>query len=52
MAQKFVPYDKMSKKKRREIDKQKRNNWDVNPVTKMIPDRHKEKRDKERFDFS
>lgn len=52
MKQKFVPYDKMSKKARREADKAKRKTWDVNPVTKAIPDKHKEKRNKERFDFS
>ena len=52
MKEKFVPYDKLSKKARRELDKQKRKMWDVSPVTKVVPDKHKEKRDKQRFDFS
>lgn len=51
MKQKFVPYEKMSKKAKRELDKQKRIMWDVSPVTKTVPDKHRELRDKERFDF-
>ncbi len=32
---KFVPYEKASKKAKREIDLKKRNTWgDLNPVTK------------------
>lgn len=52
MKQKFVPYDKLSKRARREVDKKRRKVWDVPPVTKIIPDKHKEKRDNQRFDFS
>ena len=52
MKQKFVPYEKLSKKARRELDKQKRKMWDVSPVTKVVPDKHKKKRDRQRFDFS
>ncbi len=32
---KFTPYDKLSKKKQREINRQKRNTWNgLNPVTR------------------
>lgn len=34
---KFISYQKMNKKKRKEIDKQKRGNWgDIKPVTKVV----------------
>lgn len=52
MKQKFVPYDKLSKRARREVDKKRRNVWDVSPATRIVPDKHKEKRDNQRFDFS
>lgn len=33
----FIPYEKMSKKQRREIDKMKRGSWNgVNPITRRI----------------
>ena len=33
---KFVPYEKMSKKQRREIDKARRGSWQgVSPVTRV-----------------
>jgi hypothetical protein len=33
--EKFVPYDKLSKKKKRELDKARRGSWyGVNPVTR------------------
>lgn len=49
--EKFVPYDKMSKKKKREIDKMKRKDWgEINPAGKIVPDNYKEKRDKERIE--
>lgn len=33
--EKFIPYEKLSKKKRRELDQQKRNTWgELNPVTR------------------
>lgn len=53
MAEKFVPYEKMSKKEKRKIDKQQRNDWGgCNPVTKQEPDekgyrRHEKHRKKE-----
>ena len=31
---KFVPYEKLSKKKRRELDSAKRTVWAMNPVTR------------------
>lgn len=52
MKQKFVPYDKLSKRARREVDKKRRNVWDISPATRIVPDKHKEKRDNQRFDFS
>lgn len=41
MKQKFVPYDKLSKKAKRAIDKQKRSVWDISPVTRTIPDKRR-----------
>jgi len=33
--EKFVPYDKLSKKKKRELDAQRRGSWyGINPVTR------------------
>ena len=38
---KFIPYDKLSKKKKRELDIEKRNTWgSMNPVTRR-PDNTK-----------
>ena len=35
--EKFIPYEKLSKKQKREIDKAKRATWgDVIPVTKKV----------------
>ena len=37
---KFVPYEKSSKKRRRELDKEKRGDWNgVNPCTRIIKDK-------------
>lgn len=55
--EKFVPYEKLSKKEKRRRNKEKRNLWETNPATKIVPDKHKEIRDeersreKEKFDF-
>ena len=36
--EKFIPYDKLSKKKKRELDKKQRRTWgDLNPVTRNTP---------------
>jgi len=33
--EKFIPYEKLSKKKQRELDRQKRSTWgELNPVTR------------------
>lgn len=40
---KFVPYEKSSKKERKDRDKLKRNEWDFLPITKVIPDKRKKK---------
>ena len=31
----FVPYEKMSKKKKRELDKKRRSTWTLSPVTRV-----------------
>ena len=30
----FISYEKMSKKKQKEIDRQGRTTWDINPITR------------------
>ena len=47
---KFVPYEKMSKKDKKKINNLKRKKWDKNPATKIVPDLHKQKRDKEKLE--
>lgn len=50
---KFIPKAKMSKKARKELAKQNRVTWDVNPVTRKTENRkaYNRKRDsRERFD--
>ncbi len=43
----FVPFEKLSKKKKKEINNMKRNTWyNLNPVTKVIPDKKKYDRKK------
>ena len=49
MVKQFVPYEKMSKRQRKEIDRLRRG--ETIPTQRIIPDKHKEKRDKEKFDF-
>ena len=38
--EKFIPYEKLSKKKRRELDAARRTVWTINPVTRR-PDNSK-----------
>ena len=39
---KFVPYDKMSKKEQKKINDEKRRDWNgMNPVTKVVPESKK-----------
>lgn len=45
MATKFVPYSKLSKRKRKEVDRLRRG--DSIPATKVVADRHKETRQRE-----
>lgn len=47
---KFIPYRKLSKRKRRELDNEQRGSWGaVNPVTRAIKSKkvYDRKRDKE-----
>ncbi len=38
----FIPRDKMSKKQKKELDKQKRGNWGaITPTTRVVRDRKK-----------
>lgn len=41
---KFIPYEKLSKKMKKEINAEKRNSWGMNPRTKVIPDKRNKKR--------
>lgn len=51
MSEKFVPYEKLSKKKKKEIDKRKRGDWgSVNPTKRVIPDNHKKIKEREKLD--
>ena len=34
---KFIPYAKLSKKKKRELDARRRVTWDLSPVTRTTP---------------
>ena len=36
--EKFVPYEKLSKKKKKELNAKKRKTWAVSPVTRRPPD--------------
>ncbi len=48
---KFVPYEKMSKKQKREIDREKRNLWNMNPATRKSENKKAYNRKKLRRDF-
>lgn len=52
----FVPYKKMSKKKKRELDNKKRKSWKICPITRKPKkpnayDRNKEKREVKENEF-
>ena len=51
---KFVPYEKLSKSKKRELDRKKRATWgNVNPVTKEVESKKLYKRKSRNFtDYS
>ena len=39
---KFVPYDKMSKKEQKKVNGEKRRDWNgIDPVTKVVPESKK-----------
>ena len=42
----FTPYDKLSKKKKRELDKAKRGTWGISPITRKPPNPKAYKRKK------
>lgn len=48
----FIPYDKASKREKRKRDREKRNTWEIDPVSKVIPDkrRKKDRHDKRKKD--
>ena len=46
MSEKFIPYEKLSKKKQKMLNKEKRNNWSINPTTRVVPDNTKYNRSK------
>ena len=35
--EKFIPYEKLSKKKQKELNSKKRNTWNISPVTRKPP---------------
>ena len=45
----MIPKDKMSKKAQREMNRKRRAQWDVKPVTKVIPNKKREKLMKARY---
>ncbi len=50
---KFVPYEKLSKKRKRELDLKRRNTWPISPVTRKPDDPkayNRRKTQKWRFD--
>lgn len=52
MHEKFVPYNKMSKKKQREIDLKKRKDWNgFSPVTKVYDPTYEYKAKRRSKDF-
>ena len=49
---KFVPYDKMSKRDKKKIDSQNRSDWGgIDPSTKVIPDKRRNKKEKDDYYF-
>lgn len=46
---KFIPKEKLSKKKRRELDNQKRNSWgEIKPVTRLVESKKRYNRQREK----
>lgn len=46
----YTPYDKASKKEKRARDKEQRNEWKIPPMTKVVPDKRKKKKEKYKRD--
>ncbi len=52
--EKFIPYEKLSKKKKRELDAKRRTVWEINPVTRKPenPKAYNRRKAQKRFDDS
>ncbi len=52
--EKFIPYEKLAKKKKRELDAARRTVWTINPVTRKPanPRAYNRKKAQKRFDDS
>ncbi len=52
--EKFIPYEKLSKKKKRELDAMRRTVWEINPVTRKPanPKAYNRRKAQKRFDDS
>ena len=50
--EKFIPYEKLSKKKKREQDSRRRTIWTISPVTRRPenPKAYKRKKTQDRYD--
>ncbi len=48
---KFIPYEKLSKKKKRELDLKRRKTWSVSPVTRKPPNPKAYNRKKTRKEY-
>lgn len=46
VMEKFIPYKNLSKKKKKEINKQRRTTWKINPVTRYERKGYKRKHGK------
>lgn len=46
--ERFIPYEKLSKKQKHEWDKRKRNQWEINPTTRQTEERTKYSRKRTR----
>ena len=51
---KFIPYEKLSKKEKRKLDAERRVTWDINPITRKSKDKkvydRKKKTDRHCYD--
>lgn len=50
--EKFIPYEKLSKKEQKRLDSAKRRDWNgLNPVTRTVPDKKYSRKDKHKSAF-